>query len=96
MDIHELLSAPRSPWQRAYVERLIGSIRQECLDHVIVFNEECLRRTLLSYFRYYHGARLHLSLEKDSPDPRSVQPVGEIVAIPRVGGLHHLYERHAA
>jgi len=76
MDIHEVLSAPRSPWQRAYVERVIGSIRRECLDHLIVFSEECLRRTLLSYFRYYHGARLHLSLEKDSPDPRSVQPVG--------------------
>jgi putative transposase len=74
MDIHEILSAPRSPWQRAYVERLIGSIRRECLDHVIVFNGECLRQTLLSYFRYYHRARLHLSLEKDSPDPRSVQP----------------------
>ena len=74
------------PGNGPYVERLIGSIRRECLDHVIVFNEECLRRTLLSYIRYYHGARLHLSLEKDSPDPRSVQPVGEIVAIPQVGG----------
>ena len=96
MDIHEILSAPRSPWQRAYVERLIGSIRRECLDHVIVFNEECLRRTLVAYFRYYHRVRLHLSLEKDSLDPRSVQPIGGIVAISRVGGLHHLYERHAA
>jgi hypothetical protein len=62
---------------------------------LFVFNEECLRRTLLSYFRYYHSTRLHLSLEKDSSDPRSVQPIGEIVAIPQVGGLHH-YERHAA
>jgi hypothetical protein len=96
MDTHEILSTPRSPWQRAYVERLIGSIRRECLDHVIVFNGECLRQKLLSYFRYYHRARLHLSLEKDSPDPRSVQPVGEVFAIPQVGGLHHLYERHAA
>src|SRR5262249_49027138 len=63
----EVLSAPRSPWQRAYVERVIGSIRRECLDHVIVFNEESLRRTLRSYFSYYHRSRLHLSLDKDSP-----------------------------
>jgi transposase InsO family protein len=96
MDIQEFLSSPRSPWQRAYAERVIGSIRRECLDHDIVFNEECLRRRLLSYFRYYQGVRLHLSLEKDSPGPRSVQPVGEIVAIPQVGGLYPLYERHAA
>jgi putative transposase len=96
MGIKEALSAPRSPWQRAYVERVIGSIRRECLDHVIVFDEESLRRTLRSYFRYYHGARLHLSLDKDSPDSRSVQSVGILIAIPQVGGLHHLYERRAA
>jgi putative transposase len=96
MGIEEVLSAPRSPWQRAYVERVIGSIRRDCLDHVIVFDEDSLRRTLRSYFRYYHGVRLHLSLDKDSPDPRSVQTVGEIVAIPQVGGLHHLYERRTA
>src|SRR5262249_37039963 len=75
MNIHEVLSAPRSPWQRAYVERVIGSIRKECLDHVIVFNEESLRRTLRAYFSYYHRSRLHLSLDKDSPDARPV-PVG--------------------
>jgi putative transposase len=96
MGIKEALSAPRSPWQRAYVERVIGSIRRECLDHVIVFDEESLRRTLRSHFRYYHGARLHLSLDKDSPDSRSVQSVGILIAIPQVGGLHHLYERRAA
>ena len=96
MDIKEVLSAPRSPWQRPYVERVIGSIRRECLDHVIVVGEESVRRTLLSYFAYYHRARLHLSLDRDSPDSRSVQSVVAIVAIPEVGGLHHWYQRLAA
>ena len=95
MDIHEVLSAPRSPWQRAYVERVIGSIRRECLDHLIIVNEESLRRTLRSYFSYYHRARLHLSLDKDSPDSRSVQSIGTIIALPELGGLHHRYERVA-
>jgi len=95
MNINEVLSAPRSPWQRAYVERVIGSIRRECLDHVIVFNEESLRRTLRSYFSYYHRSRLHLSLDKDSPDSRSVQSVGRVISFPEVGGLHHRYERTA-
>ena len=95
MNINEVLSAPRSPWQRAYVERVIGSIRRECLDHVIVFDEESLRRTLRSYFSYYHRSRLHLSLDKDSPDSRSVQSVGRVIAFPEVGGLHHRYERVA-
>jgi transposase InsO family protein len=96
MNIEEVLSAPRAPWQRAYVERVIGSIRRECLDHVIILDEEGLRRVLSSYLRYYHKRRLHLSLDKDSPDPRPVQSVGKIVAIPEVGGLHHRYERRAA
>ena len=96
LGIKEVLSAPRSPWQRAYVERVIGSIRRECLDHVIIFNEEALRRTLRAYFRYYHGSRLHLSLDRDSPDSRPVQSVGEVIAIAEVGGLHHRYERRAA
>jgi len=95
MNIKEVLSAPRSPWQRAYVERVIGSIRRECLDHVIVVDEESLRRTLRSYFSYYHRSRLHLSLDKDSPDSRSVQSVGRVIAFPEVGGLHHRYERVA-
>ena len=95
MNITEVLSAPRSPWQRAYVERVIGSIRRECLDHVIVVDEESLRRTLRSYFSYYHRSRLHLSLDKDSPDSRSVQSVGRVIAFPQVGGLHHRYERVA-
>jgi len=95
MNMNEVPSAPRSPWQRAYVERVIGSIRRECLDHVIVFNEESLRRTLRSYLSYYHRSRLHLSLDKDSPDSRSVQSVGRVIAFPEVGGLHHRYERVA-
>jgi len=98
MGIHEVLSTPRSPWQRAYVERMIGSIRRECIDHLIVFNETALRRTLNLYFAYYHRSRTHLSLEKDSPDPRLIEPreMGRVVALPQVGGLHHRYERRAA
>jgi len=98
MGTHEVLSTPRSPWQRAYVERVIGSIRRECLDHVIVFHESSLRRTLDSYFDYYHRSRTHLSLGKDSPEPRGIQQpeMGSVVALPQVGGLHHRYERRAA
>jgi putative transposase len=98
MCIQEVLSTPRAPWQRAYVERVIGSIRRECLDHVIVFHEASLRRTLYLYFDYYHRSRTHLSLVKDSPEPRPIQPpqVGRVVALPQVGGLHHRYERRAA
>jgi transposase InsO family protein len=73
MNIEEVLSAPRSPWQRAYVERVIGSIRRECLDHVIVFGEASLRRTLSCYFSYYHQTRPHLSLDKDAPDPQPIE-----------------------
>jgi len=98
MNIEEVLSAPRSPWQRAYVERVIGSIRRECLDHVIVCGESSLRRTLSSYFSYYHQTRPHLALEKDAPEPRPIQgpELGRVVAMPQVGGLHHRYERRAA
>jgi transposase InsO family protein len=98
MGIKEVLSAPRSPWQRAYVERVIGTIRRECLDHVIVFNEASLYQHVKSFLAYYHVSRTHLSLAKDPPEPRSVQPreSGAVVAIPRVGGLHHRYERRAA
>jgi putative transposase len=98
MQIAEVLSAPRSPCQRAYVERLIGSIRRECLDHMIVFGEASLRRTLSSYFSYYHQTRSHLSLKKDSPEPRPIQRPerGPVVAVRQVGGLHHRYERRAA
>jgi transposase InsO family protein len=98
MGITEVLTAPRSPWQSPYVERVIGSIRRECLDHVIVLNEHHLRRILASYLDYYHRSRCHLSLDKDAPHGRPVQPVGsgEIVAFPQVGGLHYRYERLAA
>jgi putative transposase len=98
MGIEEVLTAPRSPWQSPYVERIIGSICRECLDHVIIFNETHLRRVLSSYFRYYHKSRTHLSLNKDCPDLRRTQPpsAGKIVAIPEVGGLHYRYERRAA
>jgi putative transposase len=98
MGIAEVLSTPHSPWQRAYVERLIGTIRRECLDHVIVFNETSLRRRLQGFSEYYHCSRTHLSLQKDAPEPRPIQPAsaGQIIAIPEVGGLHHRYERRAA
>ncbi|HEY9141405.1 MAG TPA: integrase core domain-containing protein [Bryobacteraceae bacterium] len=96
--IQEVLSAPRSPWQRAYVERVIGTIRRECLDHVIVFNEASLYRQVKSFLAYYHETRTHLSLEENAPDRQPVHPpeVGPVAAIPQVGGLHHRYERRAA
>ena len=98
MGIREAISSPSSPWQNPYVERLIGSIRRECLDHVIVLNQAHLRRVLGRYISYYHGSRTHLSLEKDAPTPRRVQPQSEsgVIAVPQVGGLHHRYERRAA
>ncbi len=89
-------TAPRSPWQNPYVERVIGSIRRECLDHVIVFNERHLRRVLRAYVAYYHRSRTHVALGKDAPTARAVQPTGCIVVRPEVGGLHHRYERQAA
>ncbi len=95
--IEEVLTAPRSPWQNPYVERIIGSIRRECLNHVIILNERHLRRQLKSYSNYYHEARTHLSLDKQSPAPRAIEPLeqGKVVAIPHVGGLHHEYRRAA-
>jgi len=96
MGIDEVLIAFRSPWQSPYVERLVGSIRRECLDHVIVLNEEHLRRVLAEYFVYYHEARSHLSLERNSPDPRQVAVGrGKVVAKAYLGGLHHCYTRAA-
>ena len=93
-----MLSAPRSPWQRAYIERVIGSIRRECLDHLIVYNEASLYRHVKSFVEYYHETRTHLSLQKDTPVSRPVQPPGSgrVIALPQVGGLHHRYERRAA
>ncbi len=91
MSIEEVITAARSPWQNGYVERLIGSIRRECLDHMIVLGERQLRRILQSYFEYYHRTRTHLSLAKDAPEPRAIElpESGEIIQIPQVGGLHH-------
>ncbi len=98
MGIEQVLIATRSPWQNPYVERLIGSIRRECLDHVIIFNDIHLQRVLKQYFRYYHECRTHLGLEKDCPKTRPVQPpeFGSISSEPMVGGLHHRYFRQAA
>src|SRR6516162_705152 len=92
----EVVTAPRSPWQNAYVERLIGSVRRECLDYIVVLNQRHLRHRLKSYFAYYHGSRTHLALAKDAPEGRPIMTQGEIVAIAQVGGLHHRYERRAA
>jgi transposase InsO family protein len=97
LGITEVVSSPRSPWQNPYIERVIGSLRRECLDHVIVLNETHLRRLLRTYLAYYHRTRTHLALSKDAPDSRPASSAfGTIVATPEVGGLHHRYERHAA
>ena len=98
MGILEVLTAPRSPWQNAYAERFIGSLRRECLDHIIILNESSLKRILKTYFQYYEHSRTHLSLEKDAPVSRSVQlpELGRVIELPQVGGLHHRYERRAA
>jgi putative transposase len=95
MMIKGVITAARGPWQNPYVERLIGSIRRECLNHVIVLNENHLRRILKSYFSYYHGSRTQLSLCKDAPEPRAKQPPedGRVIEITEVGGLHHRYDR---
>lgn len=98
MDITEVVTAPRSPWQNANLERVIGSIRRECLDHLLIFDERHLLWVLSSYFDYYHGSRTHPSLEKDSPEPRPIEAPdrGRVIALPQVGGLHHRYQRLAA
>src|SRR5256884_5390653 len=98
LEIREAVIAPRSPWQNAYAERVIGSIRRECLDHVVVIGERHLREILSKYVDYYNGTRTHLSLAKDAPEPRGVQvrSEGRVVEVPRVGGLHHQYLRRAA
>ena len=98
LGIAELLRAAHSPWQNPFAERVIGTIRRELLDHVIILNEQHLRRRLRSHLRYYHGSRTHLALEKDAPEPRAVEPpeIGRVVAVARVGGLHRRYVRQAA
>ena len=98
MGIQEVLTAPQSPWQNPFAERLIGSIRRECLDHVLVLGERHLRRILTCYTAYYHRTRTHLALDKDAPDlkPAALPAAGKIVQLPVVGGLHHRYARQAA
>jgi putative transposase len=98
MGIEEVLTAYHCPWQNPYSERINGSIRRGCLDHVVVFGEDHLKRILESYFGYYNQYRTHLSLEMDSPAGRRVQPPehGKVISISQVGGLHHRYERRAA
>jgi transposase InsO family protein len=93
MGIRDRPSAARSPWQNGHVERLIGSIRQECMDHTLVFSEAHLRRILGSYAAYYNRVSTHLALGKNAPVARTVQRIGEIDALPLLGGLHHQYVR---
>jgi len=97
LGIEEVVTAPRSPWQNPYCERLVGTLRRECLDHVIVLNECHLRRIISSYLNYYHHSRPHRGLGHNAPVPRAVEPPerGRIVAEPMVGGLHHRYRRCA-
>ncbi len=98
LGIEQVPITPRSPWQNPYVERLIGTIRRECLDHVIVLNEAHLKRILAAYFEYYHTSRPHQALDDNAPWPREIEPPerGPVVAQPMVGGLHHRYFRQAA
>jgi len=97
MGIEEVTTAYRCPWQNPYCERVIGSIRRDCLDHIIIFGEAHLRRILKDCFRYYHESRTHMSLEGNSPFPREIEPPskGTVVAVPFLGGLHHRYTRAA-
>ena len=98
LDIEEVKIAPQSPWQNPYCERVIGTIRRDVLDHVIVLNDRHLMRLLRDYVSYYHRFRTHLSLEMDCPCPRAIQPpeMGPVRGVPEMGGLHHHYERIAA
>jgi transposase InsO family protein len=98
MGIEQVLTAPRSPWQSPYCERVIGTLRRDCLDHVIVLGEQHLRRILRKYLEYYHGSRTHLALDKDTPELRKRESPngGKVIALPMVGGLHHRYTRRAA
>ena len=95
LGLKQIRTAFRSPWQNGFAERWIGSLRRDCLDHVIAINERQLRRVIRSYVDYYHADRTHLGLEKDAPEKRPIEPreIGAVVAFPRVGGLHHRYTR---
>src|SRR6266478_2745049 len=93
MGIRDRPISPRSPWQNPYVERLIGTVRRECLDHVLIFGEQHLRRILALYSSYYNQTRTHLALRKDAPLRRAVQASGTIITTPILSGLHHRYAR---
>ena len=93
MGIRDRPISPRSPWQNGHVERLIGTVRRECLDRMLIFGETHLRQVLTLYARYYNESRTHLSLHKDTPLGRAVQRSGPVVAVPVLGGLHHRYAR---
>ena len=93
MGIRDRPTAPRSPWQNGYVERLIGSIRRECMDHMIIFDADHLHRIMKFYVDYYNKVRPHLRLQKDAPIQRAIQRHGEIRTIRHLGGLHHQYVR---
>ena len=97
MGIEEVITAYRSPWQNPYCERVIGSIRRDCLDHMMIFSEDSLRRIMAEYIRYYNESRTHMSLEGNSPVPREVEPPskGRVISVPFLGGLHHRYTRAA-
>ena len=97
MQIEDTPTAPQSPFQNPYAERVIGSIRRECLDHLIIIGEDHLRRILRDYLNYYHNSRPHEALERNSPFPREIEATekGKVIAIPQVGGLHHRYRRAA-
>ncbi len=97
MGIEEIVTAAQAPWQNPYAERLIGSIRRECLDHLLVLNEGQLRHILRKYFGYYNEVRPHQSLERNAPEPREIEPPtkGKIISLQQVGGLHHRYLRAA-
>jgi transposase InsO family protein len=98
LGIKDTPTAPRSPWQNPFVERVIGTIRRDCLDHVIVLNEAHLKSVLKDFFDYYHTSRTHMALDRDSPETRDVHPPegGNVIAFPMVGGIHHRYERRKA
>ena len=95
LEIDELISAPRSPWQNGYVERLIGTIRRECTDHIIPLSEQHLLRTVREYAAYYNESRTHQSLAGNAPVARRVQHVGQVISTPVLNGLHHRYSRVA-